>query len=81
MEGLSCDSSLQMWQYEGAKTLGHYLQRRDCMQRLAEDMQVIPLVGAQLFMAGLCGEGLQPPPAYSRNASSFYFRGPRTQTC
>ena len=45
---------LQLWQYEGSKTLAHYLRRRDCNQRLAEDLgvsddAVIPTVLKQLF--------------------------------
>ena len=31
---------LQMWRYEGQKTLAYYLRRRDCIAALAEDLGV-----------------------------------------
>ena len=31
---------LQMWRYQGHKTLAHYLKRRDCLTALSEDLGV-----------------------------------------
>ena len=31
---------MQLWRYQGLKTLGDYLRRRDCINALAIDMQV-----------------------------------------
>lgn len=46
--------SLQTWRYEGTKTLGYFLKRRDCIRALAVDLQVaesavIATVIKQLF--------------------------------
>eukprot|EP00798_Chlamydomonas_sp_ICE-L_P012483 gene12483-15693_t len=43
-----------MWRYEGSKTLGYYMRRRDCVQVLAEDLgveeqDVIPTVMTHMF--------------------------------
>ena len=45
---------MQAWRFEGGRTLAHYLRRRDCIQRLAEDMDVpqdavVPTVMRQIF--------------------------------
>ena len=45
---------MQLWQYEGSKTLAHYLRRRDCNQRLVEDLrvpesQIVPTVMQHVF--------------------------------
>ena len=31
---------MQMWRYQGSKTLAYYLRRRDCIAALAEDLGV-----------------------------------------
>jgi hypothetical protein len=31
---------MQLWRYQGLKTLGDYLRRKDCIQALAADLQV-----------------------------------------
>ena len=45
---------VQAWRFEGGRTLAHYLRRRDCIQRLAEDMDVpqdavVPTVMRHIF--------------------------------
>lgn len=45
---------LQLWRFEGGKTLAHYLRRRDCIQQLAQDLGVseraaVPTVMKQIF--------------------------------
>ena len=32
--------TLQVWEYEGAQTLGSFLRRRDCLRSLAADLEV-----------------------------------------
>ena len=32
--------TLQVWKYEGCRTLSYYLRRRDCIQALAKDLAV-----------------------------------------
>jgi hypothetical protein len=44
----------QVWTYQGANTLSHYLKRRDCMRALSEDLGVredlvVPTVMQHLF--------------------------------
>lgn len=29
-----------MWRYQGSRTLGYYLRRRDCIDALAEDLGI-----------------------------------------
>ena len=36
----SCWPWLQMWRYEGHRTLMDYLKRRDCIRTLSEDLRV-----------------------------------------
>ena len=36
----SCCPCLQMWRYEGHRTLMDYLKRRDCIRTLSEDLTV-----------------------------------------
>ena len=36
----SCCPCLQMWKYEGHRTLMDYLKRRDCIKTLSEDLRV-----------------------------------------
>ncbi len=36
----SCCPWLQMWRYEGHRTLMDYLKRRDCIRTLSEDLRV-----------------------------------------
>ena len=31
---------MQVWKYEGCRTLSYYLKRRDCLQALARDLAV-----------------------------------------
>lgn len=31
---------VQVWRYEGSKTLAYYLKRRDCIRALAKDLAV-----------------------------------------
>lgn len=31
---------MQVWKYEGCRTLSYYLKRRDCLQALAKDLEV-----------------------------------------
>ena len=31
---------MQVWKYEGCRTLSYYLKRRDCVQALAKDLAV-----------------------------------------
>jgi hypothetical protein len=31
---------MQLWRYQGLKTLGDYLRKRDCVKELAMDLQV-----------------------------------------
>ncbi len=31
---------MQVWKYEGCRTLSYYLKRRDCLQALAKDLAV-----------------------------------------
>lgn len=50
------DVPAQVWNFEGLKTLGHYLRRRDCIGALALDMgvpknAVVPVVMRQIFEA------------------------------
>lgn len=33
-------TALQVWKYEGCRTLSYYLKRRDCLQALAKDLEV-----------------------------------------
>ena len=45
---------VQMWRYEGVKTLAHYLKRKDCIEQLAADLEVpydcaVPTVMKQIF--------------------------------
>jgi hypothetical protein len=45
---------MQLWRYQGLKTLGEYLRRRDCITALATDLQVpehlaVPTVLKQLI--------------------------------
>lgn len=35
---LTC--TMQLWRYQGLKTLGDYLRKRDCVKELAMDLQV-----------------------------------------
>ena len=46
--------ALQMWRYQGSKTLSYYLRRRDCIAALAEDLgveqeAVVPTVFKQVL--------------------------------
>ena len=52
--------AVQIWQYDGAQTLGSYLRKRDCIHALAADLgvsepAVVPTVMKQIF------ESLQVP--------------------
>jgi hypothetical protein len=45
---------MQIWRYEGSKTLSYYLKRRDCISAIAADMEipedaVVPTVMKQIF--------------------------------
>lgn len=49
-----CNLSMQMWRFEGSRTLAHYLRKKDCVQQLADDMDVpyecaVPLVMKQVL--------------------------------
>ena len=33
-------TAMQVWKYEGCRTLSYYLKRRDCLQALAKDLAV-----------------------------------------
>ncbi len=55
---------LQVWAYQGNKTLAYYLKRRDCMDALARDMcvaeeVVVPTVMRHIFQ---CLEVRAPAP-------------------
>lgn len=49
-------SVLQVWKYEGSRTLDYYLRRRDCLRALSKDLQVpeeavVATIMKQIFMS------------------------------
>ena len=53
---------LQMWRYEGHRTLSYYLKRRDCIAALSEDLGVDKTaVVATIFKQILESIAVSPP--------------------
>ena len=85
---------LQMWEYEGSRTLAHYLRKKDCVEHLAADLDVpyesaVPIVMKQIFeclavrAATSC---LRPSisskmPGQQSDASLIFFDLTRTAPC
>lgn len=70
---------LQIWKYEGSKTLSYYLKRRDCIPSIAADMgipedAVVPTVMKQIL------ENLQVSVPYPVD-HPFHPQCPKTCCC